>query len=329
MILSQEFWAAVRLVEFANLRVDPKDWFSLYAYDPRDLGWTKEASRWLTSRGKRWEAVLGFPSARWLRPKPPPFAGELWRDYVAGLFRYGRPPNEFDAGRIYEKFAEESFREGDRGPLSPAAARKIMQRFHSRRRSLPDIVPLSPWPKVEGDRRDYSAFKELHERTRARLDLICKEDADLSDLLAELAGEYCPRYGLFAAFSEGRVTKRGPFLLEVEQPPTDLAAHLALLFVHSANGGMWPRLYRCENCGRFVVDRLRRTSEGRSAGRTCSPACRAKLRRTTNALKEEQRRTEIVGALKALQANHKREALETIRKKYGLSRRELSAILRG
>src|SRR5437867_1756647 len=90
------YWAAVRLVEFANLLVTRENWESLFQVDARDMGWVPGQLESSRDRARRYAQTLSSTQVLDLAPRPlPPMpvtGGLLWKQFVAGVRRHGTPP---------------------------------------------------------------------------------------------------------------------------------------------------------------------------------------------------------------------------------------------
>ena len=322
MKLRNAEWRAVRLLEFANLKVTPRTWESLYQSDPRDRGWTPERMERIESLTREATRIAGLRSVSAETP-PGEFgggSGVLWRAFVSGVRSYGSaPPTVYDVILGKAKFFS-------------TALKRRRERGRGRRLIVPtreiDVSPLESWPLPPGElAATYETFATLHRRARKRLDAIC-DDCDLSALLGELREVVRSERLGFAAQDRESISKRSVFFLEAVEEPIRLDHDLDLLFIQTAVDGLWPRFYRCVGCPRFRLDRLRRRRPSvRGAPRFCSPQCRSRHWRQLRVKHDREKAAAIVAELQGLQARRVPGALGIVARKHHLSPGALSRLL--
>src|SRR5882724_4561654 len=167
---SPEFWAAVRLVAFANLSITQENWRTLWILRLRT------GRLWLPSRPvapvlnlRRLPSLAGTLFAKLgkvrLRVRELRKGHALWFDFADHVGRY-EDKRRRDFWAILRASAVASWAVTSWG--QPGAQRRG------------DVEALRPWPSRgrDGDRLTYGELKRLHEKTRARLAAIC-EDRDV------------------------------------------------------------------------------------------------------------------------------------------------------
>jgi hypothetical protein len=327
--ITPPFWAAVRLTAFANLSVTPENWLSLFVSDRSWLSPELLADlHALTPQAKRAAGLQGRLPRIPKEPYPPP--GQLWKEFEAAVRTYGKPPT------LADWFSQ-------RRPAIKRLAKGGVLPLRRRSRSggvpahpavfpTPDIdwlgSPLYGWPSVTpGDPTDhYPTFNALHRRTSKRLRLIA-DGSELSGLIRELQDTRL-RLHFRAAIPGNRPDRFGTFFATVDARTVNLESHLNWLFIQTAIGGLWPRLFRCAECSKFAVAKLRRNSTARVPPKFCSDKCRSKNSRGARKVDRSRRHDAIVRELRERQAGGEPDALRTVETKYGLSPKQISALLR-
>jgi hypothetical protein len=243
------FWAAVRLVVFANLSVSRANyqtfwwWFGI----PRERRRKVSVLWWIAGH------LTPPRSGRAPRGESTRKRDDLWLSFVRGVVRYekGRCPDA-----VFQLRSPQDAAETTTGDWTSSD------------------WPLRPWPPWDTNRSrlHYIAFKRLHTQTRARLATICdRQTGDRSALLTELT-QYCSP-GLRFRWKAGS-GNRGALVQECGRE--SLAAHLDGLFVRTWLAGLWDDFYQCPQCGSFGVKKLHGKRRTRSCG---SSSCRSKLNR--------------------------------------------------
>jgi hypothetical protein len=256
MKTTPDFWAAVRLVTFANLPL------------------TKKNSRGL------WRTVRVGPGGTLRLPN-----GQLWARFEAQVKRHGGAVSSTSAIERVRAgvkafgealFAASPYADSGGGRNVSGAILASLSFANSplasiRRAALESVpIPLHQWPRRgrDGQPVTYAALRRLQRRTQRRLAMICGGE-DVGHLVRDLQVYRTPSSRLQAItynsrrFNEGHYT----FWLEEDRRSETLESHLDGLFVRAAVGHLWPVFFRCARCGDFAVSRLK----GRAA--YCSDRC--------------------------------------------------------
>jgi hypothetical protein len=238
-------------VSFVNLpSITQENWWTFQPnhnmVGGRPIRWVPDPS------GRRWRHV-----ARSLGTGQD--VAELARAYRDQTARYGTP-------RLLE--------EDDFGFRRAMTRSQPLDRDGTVRVAVFDDTMLEfPWV------RSCRALRTGHELVVDRLEAISSGDIERIAAVARALQDCRPTLQL-------AVLQRGPdggpgAISPAPDPGGTLREFLDLAFLRSALDGLWPRIYRCEVCGKFNVAKQRLDSRRRAPTRFCigKSACRAKAGR--------------------------------------------------